>query len=85
MDGQVRTLSELADQLDVHPHLLEQMLSDLVRAGYVRNVLAQCTGHCQGCGSGSVCGLMHGGRIWMVTEKGRRAGQRPPGAAQERP
>jgi len=71
--GQAYTLGELASVLGVDEALLEQMLSDLERAGYVQMTPARCDGLCQACDSRRHCGLVLHGRIWTVTEKGQRA------------
>lgn len=71
--GQARTLSELASALDVDEALLEQMLSDLERVGYVQMHKTTCEDSCQACDSCAHCDPMHHGRIWAVTEKGLRA------------
>ena len=72
--GQIRTLVELAGDLDVDTDLVEQMLSDLVRAGYVKTISQSCDNCCEDCTlSARPCALGHGGRMWAVTERGFRA------------
>lgn len=72
--GQVRTLVELAGDLDVDPDLVEQMVADLERAGYLEIISRPCDRCCDDCTlSARPCALGHGGRMWAVTEKGLRA------------
>lgn len=71
--GKTYTLTTLAEMLDISEGLLEQMLTDLERAGYVAAADMGCAGHCAGCPSAGLCALLHGKRIWGLTDKGRRA------------
>jgi len=41
-EGQASSLGDLAKQLDVSAGLLEQMLEDLVRQGYLRPTSMEC-------------------------------------------
>lgn len=67
--GRVHTMAELALKLDVDPQLLVQMLSDLERAGYVRQIEASCTHDCGSCPGSHECGPHLDGRLWAVTPK----------------
>lgn len=71
--GQTYTLSTLAQAVGVSEELIERMLADLERGGYVVTADMACEGHCEGCPMGSLCAMTHGKRIWSLTEKGRRA------------
>jgi len=75
--GRNYTLATLAASLDVSEDLLEQMMDDLERAGYVSvadmGAASGCKGHCDGCPSSGLCALVHGKRIWALTPKGRHA------------
>ena len=73
--GQALTLADLAQELDTSTGLVEQMLLDLERAGYLRPIQTQCAGGCSGCAFQSACALTQGQRIWTVTGPGRRATQ----------
>ena len=75
--GTAQTLAQLAVELGVDQELLEQMLLDLERAGYVRTLQAHCEGQCRGCDLWGLCGLTHGGRIWVDTDKGLRVARTP--------
>lgn len=75
-DGQAHTLVDLAQGSGVTPDLLEQMLRDLERAGYLQTVESICGERCEHCSVQGACALSHAGRIWSVTDKGfRLAGQ----------
>ena len=73
-DG-VHSLTELALMLDVDLNLLEQMLHDLERAGYLRQVETSCDTEqsCTGCPRQGTCRLLHAGRVWTLTPKGMQA------------
>ena len=73
---QFRTLPELAQELDVDQMLLEQMLWDLERSGYLRLVGSVCRGQCGRCGKQEQCAPLAGGRTWTVTEKGLRVAKK---------
>ena len=78
VQGRVRTLVELADDLGVGLGLVDQMLADLGRAGYVDTVVQACDCRCDDCEVKSApCSLVHSGRIWTVTQKGYRAAADP--------
>lgn len=78
--GSVHTYAELAGKLGVSESLLEGMLEDLQRRGYLKLVSRQCPGHCQGCSLESICAVGGQGRIWALTEKGAQLlqGKSPP-------
>lgn len=68
--GDPHTLAELAQEMEVGEALVEQMLRDLERADYVRSVETACDIHCADCPRAGACGVVFGGRLWMVTAKG---------------
>ena len=76
IDGQSMNLIELANHLEISRELLEQMLWDLERGGYIRQLQNARAGGCQGCAHQRVCRAAPGGRIWIVTEKGHRVAER---------
>ncbi len=71
-NGQDHTLNDMASELGVPPGLVEQMLDDLERGGYVRRIEAVCGERCETCPYQGRCGITQGGRIWTLTEKGLR-------------
>jgi predicted ArsR family transcriptional regulator len=68
--GGVHSYADLARQLDVSEELLEQMLEDLARMGYLRPVAAGCEAHCAGCPMAETCAIGGPTRVWTLTEKG---------------
>ncbi len=73
--GRIRNLRELAQQLDTSEALLEGMIDQLVRMGYLRPVKADCLGACSGCAESSMCKTTDSGRLWTLTEAGERVAQ----------
>ena len=74
--GSIQSLDDLANQLDVAPNLVSAMLGDLERMGYLNKVSGGCDKSCGGCPNQSMCGIMGGGELWSVTEKGMQAAKR---------
>ena len=70
--GGVRSYEDLTKFLAISQPLLEVMLEDLTRLGYLRSVDDGCGGHCQGCTTGG-CSIAGPGRIWSLTAKGAQA------------
>jgi hypothetical protein len=71
-DGGIRSYGELAAALSIPETLLEVMLEDLARRGYLRSMAEQCGSKCEGCHV-SLCAAGSGGKVWVLTEKGARA------------
>ncbi len=71
-EGGVHSYEDLSQRLSISQALLEAMLEDLARLGYLRAVGDGCAGHCTGCSIGS-CSVAGSGRLWSLTEKGTRA------------
>ncbi len=71
-DGEAHTQASLAARLDVPPALVEQMVAQLVEAGYLE-AAPQCHDACARCPMRAVCGVERKLRLWVLTEKGRRA------------
>jgi predicted ArsR family transcriptional regulator len=70
--GGVHSHTDLARQLDVTEELLEQMLQDLARMGYLRPVADGCEIQCAGCPLAGTCAIGGPTRVWALTEKGQR-------------
>ena len=68
--GGVYSYTDLARQLDVTVELVEQMLEDLARMGYLRPVADGCEAHCAGCPMANTCEMISSTRMWTLTEKG---------------
>jgi hypothetical protein len=83
--GGVHTPGELAARLGVSDGLLDQMLTDLSRMGYLRQVgnlacppsPAAASGRCGGCSLAGACAAgQSGGRMWALTGKTLRQNPR---------
>jgi hypothetical protein len=61
------------ERLSISQPMLEAMLEDLGRLGYLRAVNSGCDeGHCTGCSVGR-CSVSGPGRLWSLTDKGAKA------------
>jgi len=69
--GGVHSYQDLAGALSISEPLLEAMLENLARLGYLRSV-SGCGRGCHGCSSGG-CSVQGQGRLWSLTERGLRA------------
>ena len=67
--GGVHSYADLARQLDVSEALLEQMLQDLARMGYLRPVADGCEAHCAGCPLSETCTIGGPTRVWTLTSR----------------
>jgi len=83
--GGIHTRSELAQRLDVREELLQQMIDELVRIGYLKPVVGDCNDRCAGCPFpqgyfriAAECTIGGAGRIWALTEKGAKEVERQP-------
>lgn len=74
-EGGIHSYDELAQRLSISQPLLEAMLEDLARLGYLSAVQAGCQGHCTACGV-SGCSVVGAGRLWTLTDRGARAASR---------
>jgi predicted ArsR family transcriptional regulator len=79
-EGGARRIRDLADELDTTPELVQLMLQDLARMGYLKHVDAECPATCTACpmsGSCVAAGSPHGestGRestAWVLAGKQR--------------
>ena len=71
-EGQLHSQTELARRLGVSEGLVEQMLEDLARMGYLKPI-AGCADQCATCPLAKMCIIGHPRRAWVLTEKGQRA------------
>ena len=74
-EGGIHSYEDLAKRLSVPMPLLEMMLEDLSRLGYLRPVDNGCGTHCAGCSMGG-CSIIGSGRLWALTDKGARTAAR---------
>jgi len=74
-EGGTRRVSDLAEELGTTPELVEVMLEDLTRMGYVKPVTSQCPDKCatcpmaDACAAGAPSGDGGAGRVWVLTER----------------
>ncbi len=76
--GRVYHYRELAQALGVSQEMLEEMLRELARLGYLRDVSdsaagAHCGAGCEQCPMRGTCATGGSGHIWTLTDKGRQA------------
>jgi hypothetical protein len=74
-EGGVHSYEELMRRLGVSQPLLEMMLENLARLGYLRAANDGCGTHCSGCAMGS-CSVAGSGQLWSLTTKGAQAARR---------
>ena len=74
-EGGVHSYEDLAKRLSVPMPLLEMMLDELSRLGYLRPVDSDCGTHCASCSIGG-CSITGPGRLWALTDKGAKAASR---------
>jgi len=74
-EGGARRIEDLARELDTTPGLVEAMLEDLARMGYVKRVSAQCSDACAECRLSSMCAAGgssfdgSSGQIWVLVDE----------------
>mgnify|MGYP001093012673 FL=1 len=73
--GGIHTFRQLAQQLDVSEKLLDSMIDELVRMGYLKPLDGKCTDDCSHCPIAGVCTVAGLGRMWTLTEAGKRIAQ----------
>jgi hypothetical protein len=71
--GGTRRVADLARELDTTPELVEVMLEDLCRMGYLRRVGGECGGKCGACPVAGLCAVGGDEQLWVLTEKGMGA------------
>jgi DNA-binding IscR family transcriptional regulator len=70
--GGTHRVTELARQLETTPELIEVMLDDLARMGYLKPVGGECGGACAGCSLAGLCATGTDGRVWALADGGER-------------
>lgn len=83
-DGGTHRVTDLALTLDTTPELVEAMLEELDRLGYVKQVGGECAEKCSACPLAGLCAAgtpsdscgprspkAGGGRVWTLTQKGQ--------------
>lgn len=83
-EGGTHRIGDLAEELSTTYELVEAMLEDLERMGYVRRAKSECCGACSACPVSDVCAAggsppgRDGTKIWVLTGKSRRGGEGTP-------
>lgn len=72
-EGGTRRVSDLAKELETTPELVEVMLEDLTRMGYVKPVTSECSDKCATCPMSDACAAgdpsaSGGGRVWVLSD-----------------
>jgi hypothetical protein len=70
-EGGLRTPAELAQELSTSPALVEAMVEELTRRGYLQETSKQCVEHCRGCPLAGECAVAWSGRVWRVNDPAR--------------
>ena len=76
--GDVHSFCELAQQLGVSEKLVEAMVGELTRMGYLKPADVGCNGDCSHCPMGGSCAVGSLGRVWVLTKNGHRMTQADP-------
>lgn len=71
-EGGLYRYEDLMNRLGTSRPMLEAMIEELARLGYLRPVNNQCGHSCTLCPKAQ-CLMSDGGRLWTLTEKGSRA------------
>lgn len=66
------TSAALGRELGVRPELIQQMLDELTRLGYVDAVVPGCSKPCERCPLQSMCLYRRQPRIWVLTDRGEQ-------------
>lgn len=74
-EGGVHSYQELRQRLSLSQPMLEALLEELARLGYLRPVDGRCAGQCAGCPIGR-CSVSGPGRLWSLTDKGAETANR---------
>ncbi len=65
--GGTHRVTELARELETTPQLVEAMLEDLARMGYLKRVGGECGGGCAACPLAGLCATgADNGRVWAL-------------------
>ncbi|MCK5359662.1 MAG: hypothetical protein KAJ95_03500 [Gammaproteobacteria bacterium] len=64
--------AELARRLGVSHALMENMLDELTRQGYLKAVVGECSVPCERCPMHAACLFDRQARIWALSRKGVR-------------
>jgi predicted ArsR family transcriptional regulator len=71
--GGTHRVADLARELQTTPELVEMMLEDLCRMGYLKRAGGGCDETCAACPMAGLCAAGGNGQVWTLTEKGEGA------------
>ncbi|MFW6082434.1 MAG: FeoC-like transcriptional regulator [Chloroflexota bacterium] len=83
-EGGTHRIGDLAEELGTTYEMVEAMLEDLERMGYVKRAKSECSGACSACPVSDVCAAggsppgRAGTKIWVLTEKSKKVGRGTP-------
>lgn len=66
-EGGTHTVEGLARELGTTPALVEAVLEDLARRGYLKPLAGSCSGQCRSCPIGGGCTVAGAARGWTLT------------------
>ena len=66
--GGTRRVADLARELDTTPALVETMLEELGRLGYLKRVAGGCGVGCSTCSMAGLCAAGSSGQMWVFTD-----------------
>jgi hypothetical protein len=78
-DGIPHATGAMGRDLGVSEETLGRMIGDLARLGYLQIVEAARPDRCDRCPLVKTCGVPRVPRVWMITDRGRRAATREAG------
>lgn len=67
--GGTRSINDLARALDTSPELVQAMLENLGRMGYLKAIDGSCNTKCGGCPIAGECGTSASSKVWAVAGK----------------
>ena len=69
-EGGTHRVADLARELETTPELVEMMLNDLCRMGYLKQVREECSEKCEACPMASLCAAGSEGQLWTLAGEG---------------
>jgi hypothetical protein len=58
----------MASELQTTPEMIEAMLDQLAKMGYLRVIGSECNTTCDGCSVADLCSSGSSGYVWALTE-----------------
>jgi hypothetical protein len=69
------SLEELGKELDLPIKLIEGMITELTKMGYLKS-FEDCDSTCDHCPVGTACAGNTRSKVWMLTEKGQKTAEK---------